>query len=162
MEKISNLNIKILSLIIFTGLIVATHNLIIPKNILFLFLKLLFLIPSVALIVNLANSIPKNLLYLVSKIVGGIGLVALIVISYNASKRKPDSVDELYTDFTWLINWPKWLDTPFMHWINKGWRGFISDYGLIFDAIGYGLLSCLLYTSPSPRDRQKSRMPSSA
>ena len=25
-----------------------------------------------------------------------------------------------------------------------------------------GLLTCLLYTSPSPRDRQKSRMPSSA
>ena len=24
------------------------------------------------------------------------------------------------------------------------------------------LISCLLYTSPSPRDRQKSRMPSSA
>ena len=28
-------------------------------------------------------------------------------------------------------------------------------------AIGYGN-TCLLYTSPSPRDRQKSRMPSSA
>ena len=32
--------------------------------------------------------------------------------------------------------------------------------------IGFGLLAqpkdCLLYTSPSPRDRQKSRMPSSA
>ena len=27
---------------------------------------------------------------------------------------------------------------------------------------GVGLMSCLLYTSPSPRDRQKSRMPSSA
>ena len=26
----------------------------------------------------------------------------------------------------------------------------------------YHLLACLLYTSPSPRDRQKSRMPSSA
>ena len=26
----------------------------------------------------------------------------------------------------------------------------------------YNLYSCLLYTSPSPRDRQKSRMPSSA
>ena len=25
-----------------------------------------------------------------------------------------------------------------------------------------GILTCLLYTSPSPRDRQKSRMPSSA
>ena len=27
---------------------------------------------------------------------------------------------------------------------------------------GYVLQDCLLYTSPSPRDRQKSRMPSSA
>ena len=27
---------------------------------------------------------------------------------------------------------------------------------------GYRYYSCLLYTSPSPRDRQKSRMPSSA
>ena len=35
----------------------------------------------------------------------------------------------------------------------------------IFDAgVGDGavLMNCLLYTSPSPRDRQKSRMPSSA
>ena len=30
------------------------------------------------------------------------------------------------------------------------------------NAIGLHLYSCLLYTSPSPRDRQKSRMPSSA
>ena len=28
--------------------------------------------------------------------------------------------------------------------------------------LGMQLGSCLLYTSPSPRDRQKSRMPSSA
>ena len=27
---------------------------------------------------------------------------------------------------------------------------------------GYDITDCLLYTSPSPRDRQKSRMPSSA
>ena len=32
---------------------------------------------------------------------------------------------------------------------------------LLLDLI-YVLLICLLYTSPSPRDRQKSRMPSSA
>ena len=33
-----------------------------------------------------------------------------------------------------------------------------------FDAItqSYKYITCLLYTSPSPRDRQKSRMPSSA
>ena len=33
------------------------------------------------------------------------------------------------------------------------------------EALGYyviKLINCLLYTSPSPRDRQKSRMPSSA
>ena len=34
-------------------------------------------------------------------------------------------------------------------------------YGLL--ALGFVLIyNCLLYTSPSPRDRQKSRMPSSA
>ena len=32
--------------------------------------------------------------------------------------------------------------------------GFITVYALV--------VICLLYTSPSPRDRQKSRMPSSA
>ena len=30
------------------------------------------------------------------------------------------------------------------------------------DNLSVGMLGCLLYTSPSPRDRQKSRMPSSA
>ena len=35
-------------------------------------------------------------------------------------------------------------------------REFFKDYGIV------NFLGCLLYTSPSPRDRQKSRMPSSA
>ena len=34
--------------------------------------------------------------------------------------------------------------------------------GTAFTAIVNSVVSCLLYTSPSPRDRQKSRMPSSA
>ena len=43
---------------------------------------------------------------------------------------------------------------------------FYADYGLNITVgravfIGYEC-ACLLYTSPSPRDRQKSRMPSSA
>ena len=33
---------------------------------------------------------------------------------------------------------------------------------LILGTVGLHIISCLLYTSPSPRDRQKSRMPSSA
>ena len=32
----------------------------------------------------------------------------------------------------------------------------------VIQSIGRGIRNCLLYTSPSPRDRQKSRMPSSA
>ena len=46
------------------------------------------------------------------------------------------------------------LNRDFDEWSNfDGWEG-ISVQQWIF--------SCLLYTSPSPRDRQKSRMPSSA
>ena len=36
--------------------------------------------------------------------------------------------------------------------------GSLDYFDLLFD----GKYNCLLYTSPSPRDRQKSRMPSSA
>ena len=59
----------------------------------------------------------------------------LLITSYGSSKRKPENVGELFNDFSWLSDWPKWLDLP---------------------------LICLLYTSPSPRDRTRSRMPSSA
>ena len=47
---------------------------------------------------------------------------------------------------TWIHNTPE-----LANWINR------------FDQGGYAYVpACLLYTSPSPRDRQKSRMPSSA
>ena len=35
-------------------------------------------------------------------------------------------------------------------------------YQFVYDTMEQNLETCLLYTSPSPRDRQKSRMPSSA
>ena len=41
----------------------------------------------------------------------------------------------------------------------------LGRYGvttLVLDKVHDVVLICLLYTSPSPRDRQKSRMPSSA
>ena len=45
-----------------------------------------------------------------------------------------------------------------------GWLLFPILVGLIIPYLLIGVISsgCLLYTSPSPRDRQKSRMPSSA
>ena len=38
----------------------------------------------------------------------------------------------------------------------------LSDYPFNSFLAGFAATVCLLYTSPSPRDRQKSRMPSSA
>ena len=38
----------------------------------------------------------------------------------------------------------------------------IGQYGLKYAYLEEEVYACLLYTSPSPRDRQKSRMPSSA
>ena len=45
-----------------------------------------------------------------------------------------------------------------------GQRDLLAPTMLLLTAltIGWAVYSCLLYTSPSPRDRQKSRMPSSA
>ena len=43
-----------------------------------------------------------------------------------------------------------------------GTRGVLSNQGVELQNSSGVALSCLLYTSPSPRDRQKSRMPSSA
>ena len=49
-------------------------------------------------------------------------------------------------------------------WFNKivNWlKDVLEEYGIKLNIVNeYG--TCLLYTSPSPRDRQKSRMPSSA
>ena len=44
--------------------------------------------------------------------------------------------------------------------INKDTDGHLNLY--ITNIKSDSLYDCLLYTSPSPRDRQKSRMPSSA
>ena len=38
----------------------------------------------------------------------------------------------------------------------------IDLFGEVLEKINKEYVDCLLYTSPSPRDRQKSRMPSSA
>ena len=57
------------------------------------------------------------------------------------------------------------LDKPlyeqYVTWMVKS---FTLDFGKSFSQpiSTWDAISCLLYTSPSPRDRQKSRMPSSA
>ena len=46
--------------------------------------------------------------------------------------------------------------------VKKRLFGEEGNVGMSFTEFTYQLIHCLLYTSPSPRDRQKSRMPSSA
>ena len=46
--------------------------------------------------------------------------------------------------------------------LNRSSTGVNSWQPITTAASALGDLTCLLYTSPSPRDRQKSRMPSSA
>ena len=50
------------------------------------------------------------------------------------------------------------------HFIDKGKIVTPKSLGELYQALTsiYQHYNCLLYTSPSPRDRQKSRMPSSA
>ena len=45
---------------------------------------------------------------------------------------------------------------------NTDYAGEIAAFGDTVKIIKEPEITCLLYTSPSPRDRQKSRMPSSA
>ena len=70
--------------------------------------------------------------------------VWLLVASYSSSKRKPDSVGELLKDFSWLSDWPKWLDLPLMKWINKWFKALNENFGFIFEAINNFLLAMLM------------------
>ena len=75
--------------------------------------------------------------------------------------REAESIDLIYLDppFFTQKDWGEYDD----RWVSLGdylkfikWR-LIECHRVLKDTG-----SCLLYTSPSPRDRQKSRMPSSA
>ena len=67
-----------------------------------------------------------------------------------------DSKNGKEQDLLNITQWPKNIDLV-IHLAGKsGVRESLTD------PAGYWFNNCLLYTSPSPRDRQKSRMPSSA
>ena len=73
-----------------------------------------------------------------------IAFVAMVVIAYTSSKYRPESVWVLFTDFSWLGNWPKWLDLPLMPYLNEGFDKLIKEYGMFFEGINNFLLG--LYT----------------
>ena len=55
--------------------------------------------------------------------------------------------------------WPNLKNTQAKQFIDFGGWTLLEK---AFERINNNSYDCLLYTSPSPRDRQKSRMPSSA
>ena len=63
---------------------------------------------------------------------------------------------------TWeaLADWLRTCPDPDLTKLLRSRRDQLMEVGLLED-VGVFVI-CLLYTSPSPRDRQKSRMPSSA
>ena len=81
---------------------------------------------------------------------------------YSLGEKKPkfNNADVWIADSADLIG-NVVLDADVSVWFNVTIRG---DNDLIHIKQGSNIQdnSCLLYTSPSPRDRQKSRMPSSA
>jgi len=74
-----------------------------------------------------------NLIYLVI-------FVAMVVIAYTTSKYKPENVLVLFTDLSWLGDWPKWLDFPLMPFLNKWFDILIVKYGIMFEGINFFLL----------------------
>ena len=99
--------------------------------------------------------IPHQGISIVSILRGIIGLSSIILIAYLLSNNKRN------------IDWKTiiiGISSQFVIAIAVLKVDFVR---IIFEKIGQGFLAivtytCLLYTSPSPRDRQKSRMPSSA
>ena len=73
-----------------------------------------------------------------------IAFVAMVVAAYTSSKYRPESLSILFTDLSWLGNWPKWLDLPLMPFLNEGFDKLIVKYGMFFEGINNFLLG--LYT----------------
>ena len=84
----------------------------------------------------------------------------LILFSCNQTEKTENSIpfEKLTTEYTG-VNFSNNI-TP-----NLESSENLFDYDYFYNGSGVGIAdinNCLLYTSPSPRDRQKSRMPSSA
>ena len=98
--------------------------------------------------------------FLVIMLVGIAGLAACQTTApippvTSADKFAPLSINARRLEI--IDNWQMTVEAPYV-----GHRAQTLPSNLLADWAAQVLQPCLLYTSPSPRDRQKSRMPSSA
>ena len=120
-------------------------------------------------IVHLPENTRKTLVTMSSLVVGGgiwtMHFVAMLANEYSA----PVGYDVVYTLGSGLVSvLVVGVSLLLLHY-SKRTSSILNLAGLFLGAgivsmhfIGMSAMRCLLYTSPSPRDRQKSRMPSSA
>ena len=81
---------------------------------------------------------------------------------YRGMLKEVLQILEFHTSFSAFDPLLRGLDWVHLNWDNRGRIDPIREGVPIEGIIPKKYISCLLYTSPSPRDRQKSRMPSSA
>ena len=105
---------------------------------------------------------PRTIVNIVST-EGGPGSVITIDPDFTPQTLDPDNITVTIVDgdppSTSLENGAGSItisDAGNITMLNDGGTFFLNEFGNV------GFYTCLLYTSPSPRDRQKSRMPSSA
>ena len=82
-------------------------------------------------------------------------ILLFCLVNLTAAIGAPYQVDEALTDEVHLLPDVS-FESDEAGGLPSGWSSIHTDSVAVFDSL------CLLYTSPSPRDRQKSRMPSSA
>ena len=89
-----------------------------------------------------------------------LGVAALEVIATTADQY-PISPKEHGTEFL-MDHRHLWIRSKKQHAILRVRHAIVKAIRDFFDDRDFTLVDCLLYTSPSPRDRSLSRMPSSA
>ena len=91
--------------------------------------------------------------------------ILLIAIILDAVAGEPKLIwDKVSHPVVLMGNAIDWFEKRYNQGPHKTRNGVFTIIALATFSISAGLIIyiCLLYTSPSPRDRQKSRMPSSA
>ena len=125
-----------------------------PKGDLVADLSLRYRVPEGDVVWVRRQGIADSDLPLVFLVAATAGVVPRAIVKLRLAGWSWDDIETRYGMRSSAVYYEQgpWADYPYYYYPGDGWWG----WG------GYGYYGCLLYTSPSPRDRQKSRMPSSA
>ena len=81
---------------------------------------------------------------------------------HDVAGRIKEITDSLEIGYIFKSSFDKANRTSIDSFRGPGMEEGLAILESVRDQLGVPVITCLLYTSPSPRDRQKSRMPSSA